>query len=255
MAGEKEVRRPCKQSLVNQQSDGLRALPVNGADPGIDAYMREGQSEKAPKMPFTGGYAGLKISDDLLGDQLKRAQIQKALTEPTARATGVHGFAQPPYTPPEGTIWNGHQFVRDPAYVRPSSGRSAGDTLKKIDSDVSNATGYHLSDWENAPKPGQFMVDDQGNPVDPAKATGYQVKTAEGKTIRTGLAGYQALLKAQERAKALGGAPQTELPDNGPVQAAPDNSAPKANEVTRKTKDGKLAVFDATTKQFLRYAQ
>lgn len=36
-------------------------------------------------------------------------------------------------------------------------------------------------------------------------------------------------------------------------QSEPSQQAPTANEVERKTADGKIAIFDATTKQFLRY--
>lgn len=45
---------------------------------------------------------------------------------------------------------------------------------------------------------------------------------------------------------------------NGPIAqttAATTPPPPAANEVTRVTKDGRKAVFDATTKQFLRYAE
>lgn len=38
------------------------------------------------------------------------------------------------------------------------------------------------------------------------------------------------------------------------IQGRPSTPTSKGQEVTRRTKDGKLAVFDATTKKFLRYA-
>jgi hypothetical protein len=244
-------------SLMNQQSDNLRALPVKGTDPGIG-----NSADQTPvKMPFTSGYAGLKISDDILNRELTKAKIHRFLNPkkgvdyvdtpygqmqpyqaaslgilPSGSGTGGDGSYDEPPTdvapsiegslanvPQIGDERNGMVYRGRGVWIKARTATK--DSMAAIDRDVYGATGHHYGEWDATLKNSHFMVDDNGNPVDQSKASGFKAGS-----YRTGLSGYQALLKGQERARALTGGgptPQTALPDNGPVQAATDVTADK----------------------------
>lgn len=170
-----------------------------------------------------------------------------------AIAEKLKGRSQTPSVPikdeASGLVWNGRQWTHPVGSGKPANTQA--DTQEALDAEIQKkfgATGQELLEAASAGKVQSSGDPDKADPKDVLT-----VSLADGRVItakRSAFAPYinRAMALQKKPAETGGGDDISTLLEKGPASIA------SQNEVVRTTKDGKKAIFDASTKQFLRWA-